>query len=316
MIADFLPVIGRVTARSIAGTAGVVPDGRLRSGLRLFFVVLTVFVFAAPACSQQDDDDKDDVPEAVQFQTGITDANFDQWIFQNDNQTGIGGARQRLDQLLDLRIDYLDRACKLTDAQKMKLKLAGRGDIKRFVDLYEKIKRKFELVKNDQQKMQEIWQDINPLQMMWQFGLFDEDSFLGKSLHNTLTAEQFGHYDAVARERRVFRHRASIEAAVAALEQNMPLRDVQRREFVTLLTKLTKPPHKSGVYNYQVLMYQLSQLPEEKLKPLFDDAQWKIISQQFNNFKGMRQWLKQSGQLPEEDDVADKTDTQPADRTK
>jgi hypothetical protein len=312
--ADFLLAIGRVTARSIAGTTSLVAEGRLHSVFRLFFVLLTVFVLAAPARSQQDDDDKDDVPDAVQVQTFMTDANFDQWIFQNDNQLGIAGARQRLDQLLALRIDYLDRACKLTDAQKMKLKLAGRGDIKRFVDLYEKVKRKFQLVKNDQQKLQGIWQDLTPLQMMWQFGLFDEDSFLGKSLRNTLTTEQFSRYDTIARERRAFRHRAQIEAAVVVLEQNMPFRDVQRREFVTLLSNLTKPPHKSGLYSYQVLMYQLSQLPEEKLKPLFDDAQWKIISQQFNNFKGMRQWLKQSGQLPDEDDVADKTDTQPADR--
>src|SRR5207245_8056724 len=126
--------------------------------------------------------------------------------------------------LLALQVKDIDRACKLTDAQKKKLQLTGRGDIKRFFDRYEKVKQKFQLVKHDEQKMQEIWQDISPLQMTLQAGLFHDDSLLHKSLHNTLSSEQFARYDAIAGERRAFRHHANIELAVTTLEQSMPLR--------------------------------------------------------------------------------------------
>src|SRR5205823_7870412 len=118
------------------------------------------------------------------------------------------GARQRFNSLLALRVEDIERTSTLTDAQKKKLQLAGRGDIKKFFDRYEAVKQKFQLMKNDEEKMQQIWQDINPLQTSLQTGLFHSDSLLIKALHNTLTSDQFARYDAIARERRAFHHRA------------------------------------------------------------------------------------------------------------
>jgi hypothetical protein len=274
----------------------------------LFLSLLAVLVVAAPARAQQADDD-DDPPQApVVAQPMFADEDFDQWIFQN--RGNFSGARQRLDVLLTLQVEDIDRACKLTDAQKKKLLLTGRGDIKRFFNLYEKAKQKFQLVKNDPQKHQEIWQEIAPLQIMMQSGLFNDDSFLFKALHNTITNEQLQIYQALARDRQAFRHRANIELAVMMIEMNAPLRAEQRRALITLLTNLTKPPRKSGPYGYYITLYQMSQLPEEKLKPLFDEAQWQAARVQMNGFRGIKQWLKQSGQLPDEDDNV-KADARP-----
>jgi hypothetical protein len=289
----------------------------LRAWPWLLALVLAVTMLTPAARAQQPPpDDDDDEPQAaapvVQF-GGFSDANFDQWIFQDNSN--FSNARQRLDHSLALQIESIDRACKLTDVQKKKLQLAGRGDIKRFFNLYDDVKHKFDLVKNDQQKFQEIWQAIAPLQVMVQSGMYHEDSFLFRSLRHTLTSEQFQHYEAVARERRTFHHRVNIEMAVGMFEMSMPMRAAQRRDFIALLLNLTKPPRRSGQYGYYGLMYQVSLLPEEKLKPLFDNAQWKVVSAQFNQYKGMRQWLKQSGELPDEgEDVA--ADAQPAGREK
>jgi hypothetical protein len=239
-----------------------------------------------------------------------TDQMFDQWVFQQDRNAA--GARRRLNAFLELRIEEVDRACKLTDAQKKKLQLAGKGDFKRFFDRYQTVKRKFQLVKNDQQKINQIWQDISPLQTSLQAGLFHEDSFLVKALPNTLTADQLARYEAVAHERRAFQHRASIELTIAILEQNMPLRDAQRRELFALLTKYTKPARKSGQYEYYVIMIQLGRVPEEKRKTLFDPAQRRIVSGLLDQYRQMEQWLRKSGQWPEEDDEADKADARPA----
>jgi hypothetical protein len=151
-----------------------------------------------------------------------------------------------------------------------------------------------------------------PLQTSLQAGLFHEDSLLVKSLRNTLAGDQYARYDAIARERRAFHHRASVERAVTMLEQGMPLRDAQRRELIALLTNRTKPPRKSGQYDYYLVMFQLGRVPEEKLKPLFDNTQWKVVNRQLDQYKQMEPFLKQSGQWPDEEDAADRSDGQPA----
>jgi hypothetical protein len=307
----------------MAKSVGLYPASS-RCGVRLLsFALLAALVSATPSRAQPDDDDeKVDQAPGGQVQQVFTDEQFDQWIFNNNGgvflvQKGnLSAARQRLELLLALQVDDIERACKLTDTQKKQLQLIGRGDIKRFFVLYDKVKQKFQLVRADQQKMQQIWQDISPLQMMMQSGLFNEDSFLGRSLHNTLTAEQYARYDAMVRDRREFRHRAEVELAITVLEQNTPLRESQRNDLITLVSSRTKSPGKMGNYGYHVLMYQLSQIPEEKLKPFFDEAHWKAIDRQLNQFKAWGPWLKQSGQLQDEDDDADKADARPADGRK
>jgi hypothetical protein len=282
---------------------------------RLFFLsLLSSFLLVAPVGAQQpdDDDDKDEPAQpngVVVMQNNFTDETFEQWVFQNNGR--YNGARQQLGLQLLLQIEDLDRTCKLTDLQKKKLQMTGQGDIKRFFDKYDKVKKKFDLLKNDQQKLfQEIWQDINPLQLILQSGLFLEDSILYKSLHNTLTPEQWKKYREHARERREFQHRYNIEFAVAMIEMNTPLRASQRRELMAALSTITKAPRRTGQYGYYVVMYQMAHTPEEKLKPLFDDIQWKALKATFQQYQGMRQWLKDSGQLPDEDDDA-KADARP-----
>ena len=235
---------------------------------------------------------------------------IDQWLFQQDGNAS--GARRRLDSTLTLQVEDIERACRLTKTQKKKLQLAGRGDIKRFFDRYETVKQKAQFMKRDQQDLQEILRVIRPLQMTLQAGLFNDDSLLVKSLPNTLSDEQLAPYDAMARERRAFRHRANIELAVTTLEQSMPLRDAQRQGFIALLTNETKPPRKSGQYDYYVIMFQFGRLPEEKRKPLFDNMQWKVLNRQLDQFRGMELSLKQSGLLADEDNEDDSADAPPA----
>jgi hypothetical protein len=292
-----------------AGAAG----RRLRRLASL--ALLALLVLLAPVRSEPDDDDdeKDAKQDAAaQPQVFFAEENFDQWVFQNNGT--FTDARRRLEQLMSLRLDDIDRVCKLSKAERAKLQLAGRGDIKRFFVLYDHVKQKFQAARNDQQKMNDIWREINPLQVML-YNMFDDSSFLGKSLRHALPPEKFALYQAALRQRAAGRHRAHVELAVAVLEQNMPLRDAQRKEVIDLLVKIAKLPRKTGNYGYYILMYQMSELPEEKIRPLFDDAQWKVISRQLVQFKGWGQWLRQQGQLADEDDddKADKAD-KPADK--
>jgi hypothetical protein len=241
-------------------------------------------------------------PIAVPADPQWSDEQIDQMIFQQDHNAA--GARGRLVTQLTLHVEDIDRVCKLTDAQKKKLDLAGRGDIKRFFDRYDIVKQKCQALKGDAEGQQRIWQEINPLQNTLQTGLFHQDSLFYKSLHHTLTPDQSSPYAAAARERRESHHRATVELVVLTLEQCMPLRDAQRQELIRLVVKETKPPRKSSPNDYSVVMYQLSRIPEDKLKPLFEASQWKATSRLLAQYRGMEPWLTQSGLLETESDDA------------
>jgi hypothetical protein len=236
---------------------------------------------------------------------------FDRLVFQQDGGSA-AGARRRLDAQLAAQIRDVDRECTLTEAQKQKLRLAGRGDIKRFFDRYEDAERQFQSASQDRQNLEKVLRDIRPLQMTLhassqdlQTGLFHEDSLLVKALPNTLTAEQLARYDAAVRKRRAARHRSNVEAALRTLQRGVSLGEAQRRELLDLLERETKPPRRGSSYEPYRILIQLARLPEAKLKPLFDDAQWNALHQQLVRFKGMEPQLIEAGMLPVEDDEAD-----------
>jgi hypothetical protein len=125
-------------------------------------------------------------------------------------------------------------------------------------------------------------------------------------LHHVLTADQAAKYDVVAKDRRAYRHRARIELAVGMLEQGLPLRDAQRRGLIDLLVKETKPSRTTnGTYDFYLMMYHIGRLPEEKIKPLFSAAEWKILDRQLAQYKGIVPNLRANGMLDEEGDAAE-----------
>lgn len=286
---------------------------RKRNGWRglILLVSVSVALTSQVTFGQQEVVEEVEVEEAVAEDVAVqvvqqpvwTDAQFDQWVFQQHQSAA--KARQWLDSLLKLQTTDVQRACELTDAQQKKLQLAGRGDIKRFFNRYEAVKRQFSLVKHDRNKFQEIWQHISPLQMQLQAGLFHSRSFMQKSLSNILNEEQLVTYQKASGERSRFRHRAKIELAVAVIEQSTPLSKTQRETVIEKLLEETKPLRYASQYEYYALLYQISRIPEKTLKPLFDDVQWPVVGQLVAQGRGMEQWLRQTGQLVEDDEVKD-----------
>jgi hypothetical protein len=75
------------------------------------------------------------------------------------------------------------------------------------------------------------------------------------------------------------RHKAAIESATSTLQTNLGLREGQRDRLTKLLLKETRPPRKFGnAPDIALVLFQLSQI-SEKARPIFDDAQWRIVSQ-------------------------------------
>jgi hypothetical protein len=226
---------------------------------------------------------------------------FDRLVFQQDGGNA-AGARKRLDAELASQIRNIDQVCALTEAQKQKRRLAGRGDILRFFDRCEAAKQKTQL---PEQNPAVIPRNLNALRLTLMAGLFHDDSLLYKALPNTLTGEQFALYDALARQRRASRHRASIEQTVTMLEKTIRLQDAQRRSLITLLTNETKPPRRASQYDHFCILIQLGRLPEGKVRPLLDEMQWQALNRHVAQYKGAEQQLKEAGLLADEDGEAD-----------
>ncbi len=250
----------------------------------------------------------DDVEEGVVLaqpgnNAAIDDSNFYSWALGNDlgnmvsrNESGL---RDRFQTLLSLEVDRIDRACSLSTDQKKKLQLAGLGDLERFFDQLAIRKRKFDELKHDQNNINEIFQDLQLIQNRLKAGIFGEDSLLYKSVKHTLDPQRFVKYEKAVHERQRFRYQVKVEWEVANLDKGIGLTSKQRHQFIDILVNETHPPRRFGQYDTYVILYQAARLPEEKLKPLFDDVQWELLTRQFKSALNMEPVLFSMGVIPE-----------------
>jgi hypothetical protein len=119
------------------------------------------------------------------------------WVFGDVNagaarkQAATVAAQQRLDTLLQKKLEIVDGLCGLTDAQKQKLELAGRGDNKGLIDRIDDIAMRFNRDKNDPVKSVALWKETKPIQRgVIRPGLSTDYSLFVKSLEQLLTPEQ------------------------------------------------------------------------------------------------------------------------------
>jgi len=272
--------------------------------IKMLLWMLTVSVIAAGGATAfgQDEEIIDDRPiapeaninarlvRAVQF----TPEQVDQWVF--NRWGGSAATRDRLEADLALRIDDLDRACAVTPVQMKKLKLAGMGDIKRYYDRVDQLKQKYAGESaSARANANNIWQEMQPLQIELSAGLFGADSIFVKTIKSTLDAGQARQYQELLQERTAERGSATIEWFVVHIDKALGLSELQRRRLVELLAKETPPPQRFGQADFWYLMYQMTRVPEAKIKAILDEPQWRLLSRQFVQARGMEPWLKSNG---------------------
>jgi hypothetical protein len=279
-----------------------------RCSIKLMFVALVLATgFGERRAQAQDEEEAEDVRNvqpvapaaAAKMQMANVDQQVDQWVFNRFG--GAAPARTKLESALLLRIDDVDRVCAVSESQKHKLRLAGQGDIKRFFDRVAELKRK--VVDGQNNPNQNIWQEIQPMQVELNTGLFGDESLFAKTIKRTLDTQQAARYDGLLDKRRQVRHRATAEWFVVHIDKALGLNDQQRAQFIDLLVTLVPPPRKFGQGDYWYLMLQSARVPEDKIKPIFDAPQWRLLSRQFTQAKGMEPWLKQSGVIAGDGEV-------------
>jgi hypothetical protein len=260
---------------------------------------IVAVVTSSPVVQAQDEEEEEvaPAPAAARFDA-FNNFNFDQWVFGNLGGANAGMVRNKLDTRLELQVDDIERSCGLTPVQKKKLLVAGRGDIKRFFDRLEEVRRKFDKLRNQQNALGMVWQDVQPLQAGVSGGLFGDGSIFAKALRTTLTPEQVADHEKAARERLLFLYWAKVDLVLEMLSNQVGTTVEQRDQLRKLLTAETRPPKRLGQNDYYAVLYQVATIPEAKLKPLFDDLQWRLLDQQLAQARGLGMWLKQNGFVP------------------
>ncbi len=280
--------------------------------IRRLFLLIALFVamFAGRAAFGQDDDLVDDAiapPPFQPVQVIVRQAQFnpeqvDQWVFSRWG--GAQGARTRMEANLELRIDDLERGCEISEIQKKKLKLAGLGDIKRYYDRVEELKRKYSSRASRPNQNNNIWQELQPLQIELNSGLFGDDSIFAKTVKNTLTGPQVERHEDLSRRRATERRRSTIELFVVQIDKALGLAEGERERLIELLLAETPAPRKYGQADYWYFMYQMTRLPESKLRDILDEPQWRLLNRQFIQARGMEPWLNSNGLIDKDESKA------------
>jgi hypothetical protein len=189
-----------VAAREVQVIRVLIPDnrnGNLRIGANRQAREITLEMPAPPAPAEEDDEPRPARPARPALGLNINTAvvgreNFDRWLFGEPN---IVDRERHLEDILLTRVRTAVREHGLTERQKAKLQLAGRGDIKRFLDRVEDRRRDFE---KDRQRFQTglaALRRLDDLSQIYQTGPFGDGSLFAKTLQkikDDLTNRQAG----------------------------------------------------------------------------------------------------------------------------
>jgi hypothetical protein len=108
------------------------------------------------------------------------DGSFDDWAFGGED--GEKRFRGQLDSLLASELQALDRTFQLTEAQRRKLRLAGRGDIKHLLDQIDDSRTELERACEDIRQLPALQASLLLIDVRVSKGLFQTDSILAKTL--------------------------------------------------------------------------------------------------------------------------------------
>jgi WD40 repeat protein len=122
---------------------------------------------------------------------------FDETFFDARRDLSVEAAQARLSRVLKTRIAAIHRSCGLNDSQTKKLELAGRGAIKRLIEIIAEQKQAFlSEERNYLAASRYLYESpqVLALRKKLRDGPFDEESLFAKTIGNVLIGEQAAKY--------------------------------------------------------------------------------------------------------------------------
>jgi hypothetical protein len=139
-----------------------------------------------PAQAAPAGDDDDQLPARPVMPVDLRTAalgrgNFDRWLFAREPSER--ARQEHLTDILDAKINIAATAHHLTDRERAKLRLAGRGDIKRFFDEVQKRRDDFEIERREFNAGVAALRRLDTLLPSYREGPFGTGSLFAKTLH-------------------------------------------------------------------------------------------------------------------------------------
>ncbi len=261
--------------------------------LLAWFAWLAMATTTQPAIAQNADaaDDLPLLPDALAIQREPDgqqlEANFEQWIFGGQRAAE---SRKKLELALTMDINRFDRKYGLTPAQKKKLELAGRHDMKRYFDRVADAKAEYRRTKGDWNQVGERVMELQRIQNQPHVELFGDDSMLAKTLKKNLTPEQIARHDKDV-------YRARVDWVASLLDRRVKLKPDQHRRLVELMVAEMTPLKRYGSFDYDAILYQMSLLGREKLRSVLDEAQCRDLTLRFDQARRLESILVSEGYI-------------------
>jgi hypothetical protein len=208
-----------------------------------------------------------------------------------------------LEAQVDLEMNRISQSIDLRDDQIEQLRLAGRGDIKRFYDRVEQARRRFQAsnawsIPGEPIEPHEI---AMPLQDSLRKGLFGQGSLFQKVVANSLDEQQ-----STALQRQLSRFNelqaeGAVRLFVVKIGHYVPMTSVQRTKLTELLlenaTWVRSDPH----YSFLIVIYRFGKVPREKYEAFFNETQMKAVDFLIQAGKQIGEYLEQEGVIDDEE---------------
>jgi hypothetical protein len=110
----------------------------------------------------------------------LSSDNFDRWVFEDERSEEV--RKDRLYKILSDKIRWIEMDEKIGDEQLRRLRLAGNGDIKRFLDRVEAARVGFDAARQDYTAGRLALAQLQPLATEYKDGPFGTDSLFEKTL--------------------------------------------------------------------------------------------------------------------------------------
>jgi hypothetical protein len=185
--------------------------------------------------------------------------------------------RARAATVLTLRIDDIQLAAPLSEAQRHKLELAGMLDAERYEARVDATLMKMVEAQIDHDQGFRFEPDELRLLQAPSLAIADEHSAFRKLLAKTLLPEQTQRLAEVERSRKDFAEEAACECVAALVAERLPLTDAQWSGFSKLLMD-----HPEALGDTSIEASEIAaRLPAELVRPPFDDDQWELVAPLF-----------------------------------
>jgi hypothetical protein len=221
----------------------------------------------------------------------------EKWIFMGFSTAE--AARSWVENMLNDQIEDVERSAGLSGPQRKRLALACQGEVKSFFDGVDAFMRRigqFQVPWNNDD-FHEVLRESQSLRRDFgtQFAS-GEKSLFQKLIPRVLSGDQLARYEKALLDRRVFRYRAAVGWVAVLLGANLGWSPEQRQRFEEVVLAETRPPRKfPDSQDLDLVLFQISRVPERKLKPIFDDLQWRLLVQALSEARKVGPFLIQGG---------------------